>query len=140
VKVGYLLQSEKHVMSADDIVPPYECGLDAAVDVIGGKWKVSILWALSVKPRRPGDLRRGVKGISEKMLIQQLRQMEGDGIVHREVFREVPPKVEYSLTELGEQLTEALIPLNAWGEAHLARIGAVHRCPVTEAATSSAAI
>ena len=68
-------------MSADDIVPPYECGLDAAVDVIGGKWKVSILWALSVKPRRPGDLRRGVKGISEKMLIQQLRQMEADGLV-----------------------------------------------------------
>ena len=95
-------------MSADDIVPPYECGLDAAVDVIGGKWKVSILWALSVKPRRPGDLRRGVKGISEKMLIQQLRQMEADGLVTRTAYPEIPPRVEYSLTPLGESLNRAL--------------------------------
>jgi DNA-binding HxlR family transcriptional regulator len=107
----------------------YTCGLDAAVDVIGGKWKPLILWELHVSTRRFGDLRRHLPGISEKMLTQQLRQMELDGIVHREVYREVPPKVEYSLTGLGEQLNEALVPLNAWGEAHMARIGAVHRCP-----------
>ena len=102
-------------MSADDIVPPYECGLDAAVDVIGGKWKVSILWALSVKPRRPGDLRRGVKGISEKMLIQQLRQMEADGLVTRTAYPEIPPRVEYSLTPLGESLNQALDPARRLG-------------------------
>ena len=109
-------------MSADDIVPPYECGLDAAVDVIGGKWKVSILWALSVKPRRPGELRRGVKGISEKMLIQQLRQMEADGLVTRTAYPEIPPRVEYSLTPLGESLNRALIPLGDWGDEHMQTI------------------
>jgi len=113
----------------------YTCGLDAAVDIIGGKWKPLILWELHVATRRFGDLRRHLPGISEKMLTQQLRQMELDGIVHREVYREVPPKVEYSLTELGEQLNQALEPLNAWGEAHMARIGAVHRCPTGEAAS-----
>jgi DNA-binding HxlR family transcriptional regulator len=107
----------------------YTCGLDAAVDVIGGKWKPLILWALHVDTRRFGELRRDVPGISEKMLIQQLREMEADGIVHREVYREVPPRVEYSLTEFGESLNDALIPLSAWGERHMERIGAVHRCP-----------
>jgi DNA-binding HxlR family transcriptional regulator len=107
----------------------YTCGLDAAVDVIGGKWKPLILWALHADTLRFGQLRREVPGISEKMLIQQLREMEGDGIVHREVFREVPPKVEYSLTELGQSLNTALLPLSEWGELHMARIGAVHRCP-----------
>jgi DNA-binding HxlR family transcriptional regulator len=106
----------------------YTCGLDAAVDVIGGKWKPLILWALSLRTRRFGELRRDVPGISEKMLIQQLREMEGDGIVHREVYREVPPKVEYSLTDFGRSLNEALVPLNAWGERYMERIGAVHRC------------
>ncbi len=107
----------------------YTCGLDAAVDVIGGKWKPLILWALHLDTRRFGELRRDIPGISEKMLIQQLREMETDGIVHREVYREVPPKVEYSLTEFGDSLNSALGPLSEWGEQHMARIGAVHRCP-----------
>jgi DNA-binding HxlR family transcriptional regulator len=104
----------------------YSCGLDAAVDVIGGKWKPLILWALSEKqPRRFGELRRAVAGVSEKMLIQQLREMEHDGIVHREIYREVPPKVEYSLTDLGQSLNEALLPLGDWGEKHMEHIVAV---------------
>jgi DNA-binding HxlR family transcriptional regulator len=110
-----------------DIVPPYECGLDAAVDVIGGKWKVSILWALAEQPRRPGELRRGVKGISEKMLIQQLRQMEADGLVTRTAYPEIPPRVEYSLTPLGESLNEALLPLGDWGEEHMDAIAGRRR-------------
>jgi DNA-binding HxlR family transcriptional regulator len=114
-------------MAADDIVPPYECGLDAAVDVIGGKWKVSILWALSEKPRRPGELRRGVKGISEKMLIQQLRQMEADGLVMRTAYPEIPPRVEYALTPLGESLNRALIPLGDWGDEHMDAIAGCRR-------------
>src|SRR5687768_3600177 len=97
----------------------YTCGLDAAVDVIGGKWKPLILWALHDRTRRFGELRRAVPGISEKMLIQQLREMEGDGIVHRELYREVPPKVEYSLTDFGRSLNEALEPLNDWGERYM---------------------
>jgi DNA-binding HxlR family transcriptional regulator len=103
---------------------PYECGLDAAVDVIGGKWKVLILWALSERPHRFGELKRGVRGVSEKMLIQQLRQMEADGLVARRVFHEIPPRVEYSLTELGLSLNEALGPLGDWGDLHMERIAA----------------
>jgi DNA-binding HxlR family transcriptional regulator len=107
----------------------YTCGLDAAVDVIGGKWKALILWELHAGVRRFGALRRGVVGVSEKMLIQSLREMEADGLVAREVYREVPPRVEYSLTELGRSLNEALLPLGDWGERHMATIEATRRCP-----------
>lgn len=96
----------------------YECGLDVAVDVIGGKWKPLILWALHVRTLRFAELRRGMPGVSEKVLTQHLREMEADGLVHREVYPEVPPRVEYSLTELGESLNTALEPLGLWGDAH----------------------
>jgi DNA-binding HxlR family transcriptional regulator len=112
----------------------YTCGLDAAVDVIGGKWKPLILWALKAGPRRFGELRREVVGVSEKMLIQQLRELEADGIIHREAYHEVPPRVEYSLTPFGASLNEALLPLGMWGEEHMARIEAMHRPPVAAAA------
>ncbi len=101
---------------------PYTCGLDAAVDVIGGKWKALILWELHAGVRRFGELRRGLPGVSEKMLVQQLRELESDELVHREVFREVPPRVEYSLTPLGESLNTALLPLGDWGEEHMSSI------------------
>jgi DNA-binding HxlR family transcriptional regulator len=111
---------------------PYICGLDAAVDVIGGKWKVLVLWALHEKPRRFGELKREVTGVSEKMLIQQLRQMEADGLIRRKAFHEIPPRVEYSLTELGDSLNEALGPLGDWGERHMQRIAAARgRHPVS---------
>src|SRR5437868_4586969 len=102
----------------------YGCGLEAALDVVGGKWKVLVIWHLAPGARRFGELRRLVTGISEKMLIQQLREMVGDGIVARKDFREVPPRVEYALTPLGVSLTEALRPLCHWGTQHMARIGA----------------
>src|SRR5215831_16639524 len=100
----------------------YGCGLEAALDVIGGKWKVLILWHTRQGPRRFGELKRLVPAISEKMLIQQLRQMEHDGIVRRKVYREVPPKVEYSLTPFGTSLQQALVPLCDWGSRHMKRI------------------
>lgn len=103
---------------------PYSCGLDAAVAVVGGKWKPLILWALSVEPRRFGALRREVVGISEKVLIQQLRDLERTGLVHREVHEQVPPKVVYSLTALGDSLYAALEPLGEWGHQHMAHIAA----------------
>jgi DNA-binding HxlR family transcriptional regulator len=106
---------------------PYSCGLGPALDVIGGKWKSLILWEVHSQPVRFGELKRRVPGISEKMLIQQLREMEADGIVHREVYHEVPPRVEYSVTEFGASLNEALAPLAEWGQKHMARIGAAHR-------------
>lgn len=98
---------------------PYTCGLDAAADVIGGKWKPRILWALHHGPMRFGELRREIAGVTEKMLIQQLRELESRDIVHREVYRQVPPRVEYSLTELGQSLNVALVPLDAWGAEHI---------------------
>ncbi|MYT24128.1 transcriptional regulator [Streptomyces sp. SID7760] len=95
------------------------CGVAAAMAVIDGKWKVSLLWELQQRPRRFGELRRLVPGISEKVLAAQLRELETDGIVHREVYDEVPPRVEYSLTPLGRELDEALSSLGAWGARHL---------------------
>jgi DNA-binding HxlR family transcriptional regulator len=103
----------------------YGCGLEAALAVVGGKWKPIVLWRLSGGTRRFGELRRLVAGISEKMLIQQLREMEADGIVSRTDFREVPPRVEYSLTEFGVTLAQALRPLCDWGSQHMARISGV---------------
>ena len=103
---------------------PFLCGLDVAVHVVGGKWKALILWALSEEPRRFGNLRRELETVTEKVLIQQLRELERDGIVHREVYHEVPPKVVYSLTPTGAELELALRPLGDWGERHRASIGA----------------
>ncbi|MED7950738.1 winged helix-turn-helix transcriptional regulator [Kitasatospora sp. NPDC058201] len=98
----------------------YVCGIDAAMDVIGGKWKVLILWALAERPDcRFGELRRRVPGITEKVLAAHLRELETDGVVHRESYDEVPPRVEYSLTAVGERLNEALAPLGAWGREHV---------------------
>lgn len=105
----------------------YSCGLDAAIDVVGGKWKALILWALHTGPHRFGQLKRAIPGISEKMLAQQLRDMESHGLVHREIYHQIPPKVEYSLTNFGDSLNRALIPLAEWGEEHLKTIEAIPR-------------
>jgi DNA-binding HxlR family transcriptional regulator len=101
----------------------YSCGLDAALAIAGGKWKFIILWNLAKSPRRFGELQRLVAGISEKMLIQELKEMVMDGIVVRKDFREVPPRVEYSLTAFGRSLGEASQPLCEWGTRHIGRIG-----------------
>ncbi|WP_228990380.1 helix-turn-helix domain-containing protein [Streptomyces sp. DH8] len=99
----------------------FVCGIDAAMDVIGGKWKVLILWALNERTCRFGELRRAVPGVTEKVLSSHLKELEDDGIVHREVYAEVPPRVEYSLTPLGLSLNAALEPLGAWGRDHIYR-------------------
>ncbi|MFF0456102.1 winged helix-turn-helix transcriptional regulator [Nocardia africana] len=94
---------------------PYFCGIDAAMDVVSGKWKGLILWELeNYGVRRFGELRRGLPGVSEKMLIQQLRELEEDGLIDRWAHPEVPPRVEYRLTDLGRSLNTALEPLGAW--------------------------
>ena len=116
----------------------YSCGLDASLDVIGGKWKGLILWALRSEAHRFGELRRVVEGISEKMLIQHLKEMEADGIVKRRDFKEVPPRVEYALTPFGQSLYAALAPLCEWGTLHMKRIEA--RKEATEARTRQKAL
>lgn len=94
---------------------PFNCGIGPAFEVIGGKWKALILYELQDKPLRTGELRRLLGGVTEKMLIQQLREMEADGIVRREVFPQVPPRVEYSVTPAGAELNRALGPIADWG-------------------------
>lgn len=95
---------------------PYNCGIGPAFEVIGGKWKAVILWELNNQTRRFGELKRLVVGISEKMLIQQLRELEEDGLISRKMFNEIPPRVEYSTTSLGDSLNIALAPLADWGD------------------------
>ena len=98
------------------------CGVTAAVAVVDGKWKTLLLWLLESGPHRPGELRRKVPAISEKVLTQALREMESDGLVHREVYEVVPPKTVYSLTDEGRELSVALAPLSDWGHRRLDRL------------------
>jgi DNA-binding HxlR family transcriptional regulator len=107
----------------------YNCPVEAAVDVFGGKWKALILWWLQERTWRFAELRRQIPGITEKMLTQQLRELETDGIVDRRIYPTVPPKVEYSLTEYGRSLKRALREICNWGHRHMERIGAVATPP-----------
>ena len=93
----------------------YRCGVEITLNLIGGKWKGLILWHLSHKTLRFSQLRRRIQGITQKMLTQQLRELERDGLVHREVYPEVPPRVEYSLTESGRTLEPVLNLMCQWG-------------------------
>ena len=103
----------------------YSCGLEAALAVIGGKWKSLILWNLAHEPCRFGELRRLVVGVSEKMLIQELKEMMADRVVTRKDFNEVPPRVEYALTDFGRSLAQTLEPLCQWGTQHMKRISSL---------------
>ncbi len=99
---------------------PEECSVRAALSVIGGKWKPIIAHYLVEGTKRFGELRKRVPDATQKMLTQQLREMERDGIVARKVFHQIPPKVEYSLTPYGQTLRPVLEALCKWGEKHRA--------------------
>jgi len=98
----------------------YRCGVEITLNLIGGKWKGLILWHLCQKTLRFSQLRRRMEGVTQKMLTQQLRELEKDGLIHREVYPEVPPKVEYSLTDRGLTLAPMLTLMCQWGKAHSA--------------------
>ncbi len=102
-----------------------ECGLDVSLAVMGGKWKPLVLYHLRAGPTRFGDLKRLVAGISEKVLIQQLRELVAAEVLVRHDYQQVPPKVDYTLAPLGETLVEALLPLCDWGTRHRARVEAM---------------
>lgn len=97
-------------------LPATKCPAEATLDVIGGRWKVPIVWHLFAGTLRFGELRRALPQITQKMLTQQLRELEADGVVRRKVFPEVPPKVEYSLTERGASLKPVVEAMCRWAK------------------------
>ncbi len=104
-------------------LPGFTCGLDATLRVIAGKWKPLILYFLAQGgPTRYGELRRAMRDVSDKMLIQQLKELTADGLVRRTDYKEVPPRVDYALTPLGGSLAQALVPLCTWGTDNLAEV------------------
>lgn len=91
------------------------CPVETGLQLIGGRWKARILWKLYHGTLRFGELRRGLPGITEKMLAQQLKELERDQLIIRTQYPEMPPRVEYSLSEFGRSLTPVLDALKAWG-------------------------
>ncbi len=96
-----------------------DCPVTRTLNVMGGRWKPVLLHYLMEKPRRAGELTRLIPQASSKVLTQQLRELENDNVVHREVFHQIPPKVEYSLTDFGESLRPVMDALCAWGRLQL---------------------
>ncbi len=94
------------------------CPVETTLQLIGNKWKVLILRDLLSGTKRFGELKKSIGTVSQKVLTAQLRDMEENGLVHREVYAEVPPRVEYSLTELGESLYPILESMRLWGESY----------------------
>lgn len=95
------------------------CPTETALDLIGGKWKGMILYYLCSDTRRFNELMRLIPDITQRMLTKQLRDLEAHGIIHREVYPQVPPKVEYSLTDLGKTLGPVIRELEKWGKGYL---------------------
>jgi DNA-binding HxlR family transcriptional regulator len=93
-----------------------KCGVETTIAVVGGKWKPMILYALLSGSRRFGELMRLIPAITQRMLTLQLRELEADGVIAREVYQQVPPKVEYSLTPLGVTIEPILSFMQQWGE------------------------
>ena len=92
------------------------CPLEVAVNTISGKWKIPIVWQINEGKKRPSEFLRGIAKVDRRVLNQQLTEMVEDGILEKQSFNELPPRVEYTLTELGEKLVEILWQLNDWGK------------------------
>ena len=103
----------------------FSCGLDATLRIISGKWKPLVLFFLRDGPKRYGELKRLVRDVSDKVLIQQLKDLEADQVLARTDYKEVPPRVDYSLTPLGRSLAEAIVPLCTWGTEHMAEMASI---------------
>lgn len=96
---------------------PEHCPVETALGLIGGKWKGVILYHLIDGEKRFGELRKFMPGVTQRMLTKQLRELESDGLIHREVYKVVPPKVEYSLTKKTEPLKPIIFALEKWGKS-----------------------
>ena len=100
----------------------FSCGLDATLRIISGKWKPLILFFLRDSALRYGELKRKIEGVSDKVLIQQLKDLEAHRVLARTDYKEVPPRVDYALTPLGRSLAEAIVPLCTWGTENMAEM------------------
>ena len=110
-----IIQDKEYVFEIGD--KTYHCAMDVTMDYIGGKWKTVVLWYLRNKTMRFGELKKQIPDITEKMLSLQLKALEEDGLVKREVYPEVPLRVEYSLTEFGKSLVPVLDAIAKWGRS-----------------------
>ncbi|MBS0640099.1 MAG: helix-turn-helix transcriptional regulator [Proteobacteria bacterium] len=109
------------------------CGVETTLSVIEGRWKPRILFQLLEGTKRFSELKRRLPGVTQRMLTLHVRELERDGLVHREVYREVPPKVEYSLTEMGRSLEPLLRFMSDWGHGNRARlVSAINRAAAIE--------
>ncbi len=112
-------------MRHDNYCKQFGCPVEAALEAIGGKWKGIILHHLRQDTRRFNELKRLIPGITQRMLTKQLRALESDQVIHRKVYAEVPPKVEYSLTDFGSTLIPTLDALQAWGEEYIEKLSLI---------------
>lgn len=111
----------------------YGCSVEATLDVIGGRWKGVILFHLLDGTKRFNQLQRLLQGCTQRMLTLQLRELERDGVVQRKVYAEVPPKVEYSLTEFGRSLEPILLLMREWGDRYIDQLKEQIELPISEA-------
>lgn len=100
----------------------YGCPISVTIDVIGGKWKGIILYHLSIGTKRFNELRKLMPNTTQRMLTLQLRELEQDGIINRKIYQQIPPKVEYSLSEFGETLLPIISNMRDWGEKYRHKI------------------
>jgi DNA-binding HxlR family transcriptional regulator len=116
----------------------YNCPVDVALDVLGGKWTIQVLWFLSQGVQRFGQLRKSIPGITQKVLTRELRALEGHGIVRRKAYAQVPPRVDYSITAYGRTLDPLLDAMCEWGMAHARRRSLRVREPGDDASLTTA--
>ena len=106
------------MLGGEEILSPYQCPVTAMMTLLGGKWKLIILWCVRNGVTRFGGLQRAIPAVTKKMLTSELRALEADGFLTRTVFAQVPPRVEYALTPLAMTLEDSLKVLAAWGEVY----------------------
>lgn len=110
----------------------FNCPVEATISLIGGKYKSLILWHLMDKTLRFNEIRREIPHATAKMITQQLRELEKDNLIHREVYPVVPPKVEYSLTKFGKTLSPILLAMFEWGDDYLDNMGLKSSCMMND--------
>lgn len=120
----HLLVSIKKMTKTSEICDT-GCGLNATLRIISGKWKPLVLFFLRDGPKRYGELKRLIPGVSDKVLIQQLKDLEADRVLARTDYKEVPPRVDYALTPLGGSLATAIVPLCTWGTENAAEMACI---------------